>query len=65
MGIKETCEKCGAFSALTSECRRKAPIAVVANANGRIQVSGAWPATIKTNWCAEFFDEAGRVAPTP
>lgn len=51
----ETCSTCKAFSSLTSECRRKAPTAVlIPTGPGQAQVRGVYPATSKDGWCREW-----------
>lgn len=54
MAQQPSCALCSAFSALTRECRREAPKPIAVNANGQIQIIGAWPGTVDTNWCAAF-----------
>lgn len=51
----ERCETCRFFSALTNECRRKAPAAFpVGTGAGQVQVLGVFPPTKAANWCGEF-----------
>ncbi len=51
----ETCETCGAFSALTNECRRKSPVMVpVQHPSGQAVAMGLFPATSKDRWCKEW-----------
>lgn len=51
----ETCATCKAYSALTSECRRKSPTAVVIpQGPGQIGIKGVYPATPRDGWCCEW-----------
>ena len=58
MSAKQTCEMCDGFSALTSECRRKSPMAFMVNAGGKLQIIGGWPGTTKDNWCQDFIADS-------
>lgn len=54
----QTCENCAAFSALTSECRRKSPTPVmIQHPGGQPGTMGVYPATLKTSWCCEWLGE--------
>jgi hypothetical protein len=67
MGLK-SCSLCVAFSALTEECRRHAPVTFpVAKLDahtlqpipGSYSIFGIYPETKPTGWCAEFVAEDG------
>lgn len=54
----KTCGNCAAFSALTNECRRKAPTAVmIQKPDGEPASIGVFPATSKDRWCGEWLAE--------
>lgn len=55
MGVKENCDKCQFFSALESQCRKRAPsVHLVNNGGGNITVNSIFPPTKPENWCGEF-----------
>jgi hypothetical protein len=57
----QTCENCAAFSAMTNECRRKAPVMMpVQGPNGQPAAMGLFPATSKERWCGEWMREETR-----
>lgn len=57
---KPMCSECGAFNAMSRECRRHAPTMVPvpqANSMGQVQgyaAIGLFPATDPERWCCEF-----------
>lgn len=54
----KTCANCAAFSALTNECRRHSPAAVlVPQPGGKAGSVGVYPSTGKDGWCFEFVPE--------
>lgn len=58
MTPNRTCENCGAYSALTNECRRHAPLAVmVQHPSGQPAAIGLFPATSKERWCGEWMPD--------
>lgn len=51
----KTCGDCAAFSALTTECRRRAPTALpIPAAGGKVGVVGIFPQTKAESWCLDF-----------
>lgn len=54
----ESCDTCKAFAAISghgsSECRRKAPTAVVIPGPKGLQIMAAYPPTQKDGWCCEW-----------
>lgn len=54
MSQSRTCNTCEAFSPLTSECRRKSPVAIFIPTPHGGQAAGIYPATKKDGWCCEW-----------
>lgn len=54
MGVKETCSKCQHFSALDSQCRKRAPKVFVYQEGALTKLSSFFPPTKPENWCSEF-----------
>jgi hypothetical protein len=55
---KPICDKCKAFSAMTRECRRHAPVMVpMSQPEGHLAATGLSPATKADNWCEEYLPD--------
>lgn len=59
--MKKTCNNCGAFNALGSECRRHSPTMVPIQSQNGLVAYGLYPATVAQNWCAEWLPEEAKV----
>jgi hypothetical protein len=56
---RHTCSECRAYSPLTNQCRRHAPVMVPVPTPGAppgtsLSAIGLYPATDKDGWCEEF-----------
>ena len=58
------CSSCMAFNPLKNECRRNCPAAVPVPVpdpqrpgETQLRAYGIWPATLPTNWCAQWIAE--------
>lgn len=58
MKAGQTCSNCAAFSALTTECRRKSPTPMpIPGKNGEVRVLKLFPPQEPDNWCYEWVPE--------